>query len=559
MKKAISTVLSLLLSALTLASCVSLPTSTKQAPEDTASRQTASTSVKTPDGTGIETASGTTDGEEKPDPAKPVIDERFDGETIKFYVGGGKGSLNARSIALGENDDPAHAVNAAVAARNQKVEEELGVKIELTEVIDMQESYRYLQPILASKTYVFDVLSLYQYFDLDLAFGDTMGSFYNYLRMPQGSYLRPEAEYWNSSAFHTLSWKNVALFLTGDLNLNDDAGMFVSFVNATMWDRYKDRIAALTNNPEHYTSVYDLVKNGYWTMDLWCELSDMAYKDLNANGEIDCEDEVGLLVSPPMLDCFMTDCFAAGAGVTYSAPRNEHSVPGAMYGDMEITINTEYNRNVFEKMYTLMCTSHAAQIPWLQKDNGDWYYIMDVFAEGRALLTVNQLSCAETYLSRMANDYCIMPLPLYDRAQFDASSPSLGYKTQLNDAVSQYAISTTVDPARIPAITATMELMGYFSMTMVRPAYYDKALRGHYTDRSENAAILDLIRKGIYADFAVLWSADFDNPHWFARTDYADFTGVKLGRILKREQDRKTLARGKWLKAHVEYIGYIET
>ena len=478
--------------------------------------------------------------------SKPVINERFDGETIRFFVNGGEGSTLVRSIVIGEEDDPDYEVNRRITARNEKVENELGVTIELTETKGMQETYGYLRPILASKIYAYDVYALYQFFDLGLALGGTAGSFYNYLNMPLGSYLNVDAAYWNKALFETLSCNNSAYFITGDLCLGNAGTMFVSYVNATMWDRYKDEIAHLTNNPEGYTSVYDIVKNGYWTMDLWCELSAMPYMDVNRNDQIDYEDTLGLIVYNEQLNCIMTDMFAAGAGVTYSK-RDPDGTPS-------IAIDTPYNLAFLEKLYTLLCESKAARIPWLNGDDDD-IYIMEIFAQGNVLLTVNTLACAEEYLADMTDNYYIMPLPMFDRAQFDENSPSLGYKTQLGDSVSQYAIAAAAGDDRIPAITATMELMAYYSMTDVTPAVYDEALKGRYIGSQADAEIIDLIRAGIYADFATVWSNKLDNVTWFARTNYAQY--YKFKRILRQQQDSKALALARFLP-DLTYAFYCE-
>ena len=483
---------------------------------------------------------------------KPVINETFYGEEIRFFVNGDDGSLDLRSIVIGENDDPDYEVNAKVKERNDLVENELDVKIVLSEHKGMMESAGFLQPILASKLDSYDVLALYQYFDLGLALGDTVGSFYNYLKMPEGSYLNVDAPYWNKSLFETLEYKNVAFFITGDLCQGTVGTMFVSYVNATMWDQYKDTIATLQNNPEGYTSIYDIVNKGYWTMDLWCELSAMPYDDLNANDKIDYEDKLGLIVYNEQLNCIMVDMFAAGAGVTYSNYDSN--------GDPVIAINTPENVAFFEKLYTLLCENKAACIPWLsgKGPDGDDLYIMDVFAQGNVLLTVSTLENAEEYLADMTDNYYIMPLPMYDRNQFKPGTPSLGYKTQLGDSVSQYAISTAVDPDRIPAITATMELMGYYSMKLVTPAYYDKALKERYTRNLEDAAMIDMIHEGIYADFATVWSQKLGDVTWFGRQHYTEKN--KIARNLKKEQDSKTrkLSSETGLLVAIEEAFYVE-
>ena len=521
-------------------------TPTKEAPETGKTEQPA-TDKPTEQPSGGETAAKTTEPANDQKVAKPEINESFDGETVKFFVNGGEGSVHVRSIVLGEEDDPDYEVNAKVAERNDKVQNELGVTIELTETKGMQEAYSYLQPILASKTWAYDVLALYQYFDLGLALGDTVGSFYNYLNMPEGSYINLDAKYWNQALFNTLAYKNTAFFLTGDITQTTVSTMFVSYVNATMWDQYKDAIAKLKNNPEGYTSIYDVVKNGYWTMDLWCEICNLVYEDLTNNDKIDQEDKIGTILYVEDINCMIIDMFAAGAGMTYSAFDSD--------GTPIVAINTPQNVAFLEKLYTLTCESKAARVPLLYDDAGEWYGLMNVFALGNVFMILDTLGGAEEYLADMTDDYYIMPLPMFDHNQFDPSSPSLGYKTQLADAVSQFAICTAAGEDRIPMITATMELMGYYSHELVTPAYYDGALKQRYTRNLEDAQIIDMIHDGIFSDFAIVWSGSLDNVTWFYRYHYTEQN--KIARNLKAEQDKKTL-KMKQLLVAIEEAFYVE-
>ena len=194
-------------------------------------------------------------------------------------------------------------------------------------------------------------------------------------------------------------------------------------------------------------------------------------------------------------------------------------------------------------------------MPLLYDDAGDWYPLMKVFAEGNVLMMLDTLGAAEEYLADMTDDYYIMPLPMFDRNQFQPDSPTLGYKTQLADGVSQFAICTAAGVDRIPAITATMELMGYYSMKLVTPAYYDKALKERYTRNLEDAQIIDMIHAGIYADFAVLWSQKLDNVTWFARNNHTNIN--RITRLLKQQQDMKVMKLN-LLLTQLEEAFYVE-
>ncbi len=445
---------------------------------------------------------------------KLIINGRFEGKKVRFAVNGE--GVNSRSIALGEGDDPTNAVNVQVKKRNEQVEKELGVDIELAYVGEMQTFFGFLQPILASELYVYDVIGLYQYFDLGLTLGDTVGSFYNLLDMPEGvtSYIDLDASYWSKELQNTLVYKDQLYCITGDLNLSYLSTLFVSYVNARMWEEYKDEIAGLEHSGG-YRDPYDIVNNGYWTMDLWMELSRLVYEDTNKNKVQDYLDRAGLMTYDQQLNNIMVDMLIAGSHVTYSY-RNEEGTP-------KVAINTEKNIAFYHKLYKLLCESNAVTIPWLgTEEDMSKTYILDIFAEGNVLLNLNTLAGAEKFLSDMKDDYYILPLPMFDHAQFDKSSPSLGYATQVGDSVSQYAICTAIGEEKLPCVTATLELMGYYSEKWVTPAYYRELLGERYDKDPRAAAALELTRAGIYSDFVLVWSCRLDNIIWQWRQHFTE-------------------------------------
>ncbi len=463
------------------------------------------------------TPSGSVSGETSEDEAvkieKPVINETFGGQKIKFAVNGE--GLQSRSIDLGEEDDPNYEVNAQVTKRNAQVEEELKVDIELSYVGAMQEFFSVLQPILASEIYTYDVLGLYQYFDLGLALGDTVGSFYNLLDMPEGvtNYLNLNAPYWSRSLLDSLAYKDVAFFVTGDLCQSYIGTMFVSYVNATMWEEFAPKIKAAQHSGG-YTDIYDIVNNGYWTLDLWMELAQMAYLD-DGDNTPDYEDQAGFMTYDQQLNNIMVDMLLAGSNIRYSTLDGEGTPQVAIYNDK--------NNAFYNKLYQLLCESRTVTIPWIGGSDGEeGTYILDIFAAGKVMLNVNTLAGAEEYLSNMESDFYVMPLPMFDREQFNPDSPSKGYTTQLGDSVSQYAICTAIGEEKVPAVTATLELMAYYSKIWVTPAYYETALKERYTRDPRNPEMIDMIKEGIYTDFVLIWSSSLDNITWQWRQHFTE-------------------------------------
>lgn len=481
------------------------------------------------------------------DPNKPKIDEKFDGTTVNFYVNGS--GLNSRSIDLGDEDDPNYEVNVQVAKRNAQVEQELGVDIVLAEVGTMQGTWDVLQPILAAETYVYDVIALYQYFDLGLALGDTVGSFYNLLDMPEGveNYMNLDASYWNQTLLNTMAYKGVAFFVTGDLSQSFTGTMFVSYVNSVMWAEFADKIAALEQSG-HSSDIYEIVNNGYWTLDLWIELSKMVYLD-DGDDELDYEDRAGFMTYDQQLNNIMVDMLVAGSNVHFGGLDGK--------GTPTVEIYSDKNNAFYQKLYQLLCESNVVNMPWIGGEDGeDGTYIMDVFAEGHVLLNVNTLAQAEEYLADMKDDFYVMPLPMFDHAQFNANSASKGYTTQLGDSVSQYAICTAIGDDKVPAVTATLELMAYYSEKWVTPAYYETALKERYTRDPRNAEMIDMIKEGIYTDFVLIWSHSLKDITWMLRQHFTE--GGKIDNNLRTWDRQVTGQLTNTLLPQIEEAFYVD-
>ena len=454
---------------------------------------------------------GDSDGpQETTDPEILAFRERmgkldFEGETISFIVTGGDedmedDTLQSRSIALFDTTDLSYAVDSAIVSRNTAVEKEINVKIDLKKCVGMQALSSTLQETLSTGLHEYDIVAGYQYFDIGLTIGENAGNFLNYETIDEeDNYIHLDQPYWDSYLYDAMTYKECAFWVTGDLSQTWVGSVSVSFVNKTLWDKYADTIATL--KPAHGISdIYEIVDKGYWTMDLIIEISKAIYSDDNDNDKIDLGDTVGYASYSPSLNTTMTDVLAAGAHITFSEMKD--GVP---------TMSFKNNRtNLFaSKLYSLYTSSKALLMEWQDK------YIVELFAEGKILMTPNWMTRAETDLTEMTDIYLVLPPPLLIEGE--------KYTTQYGDSVSQYGIPyTTRDIAdKVAAATATLETMAFYSKKMITPVYYDQMLKGRYThvdaDSQKQAEIIDMIRDSKYTDFAMLWSNKMGNLTWFFR------------------------------------------
>ena len=110
-----------------------------------------------------------------------------------------------------------------------------------------------------------------------------------------------------------------------------------------MWQQYAEVIAACTN-ANGISDPFQLIQKGYWTIDLWQEISQNIWVDKNQNGICDIGDVAGYITYMPSPNNIMADGLAAGAGVTYSKISD---------GKPKIDFYTNLNTFFAHKLYSL--------------------------------------------------------------------------------------------------------------------------------------------------------------------------------------------------------------
>ena len=460
------------------------------------------------------TNSGVTNNSENvggDDSVKPNVPDGLDfgGYGVRFIVSGGdtdegdaepgESGLQSRSIYVDpEVADMGYNVNKAVAERNKKVEETLNVKIIHEKGVGMQSLANELNGVLQSGLDAYDVVAGYQYFDLGIAFGDNAGRLLNYSKIDESEmYIDVNKPYWDTETYNLLGYGGANYWITGDLSQAWVGTMFVSFVNTELWQTYAKEIEKLTG----YTDIYDVVENGKWTLELWSQLGEVVYIDKNNNEKVDAEDQTAFVTHADGLNGSCADPLAAGAHVTYT--KWVDGVPTADF------LN-KHNQAFASALSKLAKESKTYVYEYGQPDT-----YQEHFTKGQTLICAGSLAMAEDYFADMDKDYYVVPAPKLNEAQDR-------YYTTLGDNVSHYAIPASCP--QVGAVTATLELMGYYSWLEVTPAYYEMALKTRYVrgDLNKAAAMIDKIHEGIYTDFVWMYSNQCDNVTWYFRQHFSD-------------------------------------
>lgn len=227
--------------------------------------------------------------------------------------------------------------------------------------------------------------------------------------------------------------------------------------------------------------LYDLVKEGKWTLDRLKEYSAMAELDLNGDGRMTQEDDrFGLTVYRNT----GVDAFVMAFGEFFTA-YDENGLPQLLplsdhYVDMQVALE-EFIIKRQDTLYSKV------------KDTAE-------FLEGRSLFEGTDMRRAVQYRA-MDNDFGILPYPMWDENQD-------GYHTHhAVGGATAFCIPVTTNgdmPANI------LEALCYLGYKNVKPVYYDKTLKGKLVRDAESGEMLDLIYDSIDYNFVQIYSHYFD-------------------------------------------------
>ena len=156
-----------------------------------------------------------------------------------------------------------------------------------------------------------------------------------------------------------------------------------------------------------------------------------------------------------------------------------------------------------------------------------------MFMSGRALFNTNFLSATDNFRD-MADDFGIVPMPKYDKAQNR-------YHTRIGTSTSMFFIPKTVSDAG--TVGAVCEALGYYGMTDVVPTWYEIALKEKYTRDEDTKDMVDLIRASASIAFDCVFAQNMSEATctYFAFNDDNKTIGENItSYVEKRSKKIKT-------------------
>ena len=234
--------------------------------------------------------------------------------------------------------------------------------------------------------------------------------------------------------------------------------------------------------------MYSLVDNGTWTFDKMIELAQTVSADLNGDGKYDSNDRFGVMSTSDYLIDLVTSM-----GYSYTERTTD--------GQIILREPTEQLINIVDKIEALSSApifldgNNPKQLGKTTSSADEMYEeLLNLFAGNQALFMIHRLEFSTRETLRNMEKYGILPAPKYDEQQEEYIT------TLVNDIA---AIPGVVNDSVMSAVL--LEALQYYTYDIVRPQYYEIALKRKGTRDDASEKMIDLIFSNTVVDFVYIY------------------------------------------------------
>lgn len=228
--------------------------------------------------------------------------------------------------------------------------------------------------------------------------------------------------------------------------------------------------------------LFELARNGGWTMDAMYDYCKDVTFDLNGDGNLSYTDDRYCL-SSWMMDVPFSMYYAC----------NENFVT-IVEDTPELTYDTEKVIGIYDKIYKIIVEQNA----YFVTDINVYATTYDVFTAGRAMFCDMSLNKISTFLSEMTDPYGILPMPKYDEAQSE-------YLSFVNGATALVMVAKTEkNPEFVGTIIEAMATCNYDRVT---PKLFQVITKLQAAQDPDSSSMVDYIVRNRIFDLA--YFADF--------------------------------------------------
>ncbi|MBQ8400982.1 MAG: hypothetical protein IJX14_03540, partial [Clostridia bacterium] len=287
-------------------------------------------------------------------------------------------------------------------------------------------------------------------------------------------YIDTTRPWWSEQVSDALTVKGNMYVLTGDYYISLWENLFGFFFNKQVAEDYQ------------IEDLYQLTRDGKWTMDKLEEFCSIVSNDSNGDGTWDENDTYGLVTN------WSTgiDTFQIGFKMDLVSHTDD--------GGLEITMMSERAVDIVNRVVALFHDSHGMFT--MSTTGEDLSPFDDMFTSNRALFYAIFFA-NNTALRDMETDFGILPYPKLDESQES-------YYNTSRDNFDLFVVPVDVKDQEFTGIIT--EAMCAESYRSVVPTYYDVVLKTKNARDEESAEMIDLIRDTLTFDFGYLCSSSLN-------------------------------------------------
>ena len=263
--------------------------------------------------------------------------------------------------------------------------------------------------------------------------------------------------WWNTNAAKQMEVNGALTNALSDFIITHRDGTVATFFNKKLADEYK------------VDNLYELVRQGKWTLDRFSEYAKQVSDDLDSDGEYTDKDRFGY--SSIDNNSFIYMYF--GSGMKLVETKDDQPV---------VAIGSERAIDVYQKILGILTSDNIHYSPNHIKNTGTDgdQSIFRVFNESRALFLSHGIGSANRFRN-MTEDFGVLPAPKFDEEQESYCN--------IIDAGKYMVIpKTATDLDRTGVILESLSYEGYKS---VISAYYDTMLKNKLMRDEDSIEMLD--------------------------------------------------------------------
>ena len=368
-------------------------------------------------------------------------------------------------------------INDAVYERNMAVEERYNVNITTRNEVNGDPG-ALLQQFYMAGDFNYDVIYGWGY---KLGACITDNYFANFYDLKNTDFTQ---DYWSPSAMDDLTIDGKLYLCTNDISMNKLQWAGFIFFNKKLMEDY--------NLEKEFGNLYDLVRDGKWTLDTFLAMVSSMGIDLDGNGTVGNNDVFGLIDGNAIGSGMSNAC-----GVFNTARNDDGTYSLTLWSDKVLNIIEKVNRVYSDTKYVKSYATiwDAGEVP----DGMDqWEYARSFFATDHALFCGGSAYITDEFRN-MESPYGIVPNPKYDENQ-------QSYYSTVDCLSSIFAIPSTkrsdMSTAGLERTGTILEYMAYKSNEILLPSYYEEVLGNQRLTDDNDKEMMDLIRSTIRYEFS---------------------------------------------------------